>query len=606
MQKIKYNKKLSQIKAFQWIYARLPGFSKKMFWILFCLMVCTAALETVALGAIAFFASAVTDPQNVISSKYVGFFRQFITADFLDSAKGLIISSGLLMLLLVMGKNSIKALSNYGMERFAVTMEAYFGKKLIGGFLRLPYQWHLGCNSADLINAIQWRVYMGRAFFRPYLALFNDLLMVFIMLLALFIVQPLISFIVLVVLGGSAGFLYLVIRKKIDELSEKAKDYQIMINKETTMAIQGIKDVKISCKEDAFVKKFSDNAVPLGRILGILKIYGGSPVLILETIGFGMLWLSISIMLLRFDITTAYITGTMALLAVTAWKVLPAVSQILNNIAMLRNSLPFIESQIQYFSVIEKNKNVDRPKTEKLFDFLDKIRFENVSFAYTGSDLKVITDFSLDIKKGETIGIIGTSGAGKSTLVSLLMGLLEPVTGRILIDNETLNSDFLETWLKITGYVSQSPYIYDGTLAANIAFGMDNNYIDRKRVRQCCTMASMDDFVHRLPQDIDSLIGERGVKLSGGQQQRVAIARALYHKPEIMVFDEATSSLDTNSEKAIQKTIYSFKGKQTLVIIAHRLTTVEDCDTVIWLEKGKIKMSGDPEIVLNKYHLITK
>jgi ABC-type multidrug transport system fused ATPase/permease subunit len=188
--------------------------------------------------------------------------------------------------------------------------------------------------------------------------------------------------------------------------------------------------------------------------------------------------------------------------------------------------------------------------------------------------------------------------------VDLLIGLLEPAKGTIQVDDKVLTRGLLPKWLKITGYVPQSPYIYDGTLAENVAFGMDNINIDRYRVRKCCSMASMDDFINDLPDNIDSLIGERGVKLSGGQQQRVAIARALYNRPELMIFDEATSSLDTKSEKAIQKTIYSFKGKQTLIIIAHRLTTVEDCDKVIWLEKGRIKMIGKSEKVLRVYNQV--
>ncbi len=215
--------------------------------------------------------------------------------------------------------------------------------------------------------------------------------------------------------------------------------------------------------------------------------------------------------------------------------------------------------------------------------------------------MQVVRDFNFDIQKGKTVGIIGTSGAGKSTLVDLLIGLLKPVTGSILIDGRPLTRDLLPQWLDITGYVPQSPYIYDGTLAENIAFGMEKSEIDRDRVFKCCTMASMDDFIHDLPDSIDSFIGERGVKLLGGQQQRVAIARALYKQPEVMIFDEATSSLDTKSEKAIQKTIYSFKGKQTLIIIAHRLSTVEDCDKLIWLEKGRVKMTGRPEEILKAY-----
>jgi ABC-type multidrug transport system fused ATPase/permease subunit len=214
-----------------------------------------------------------------------------------------------------------------------------------------------------------------------------------------------------------------------------------------------------------------------------------------------------------------------------------------------------------------------------------------------------LQNINFEISKGQTLGIIGTSGTGKSTLVDLLIGLLEPTQGEIRIDGQTLNHTRRSAWIEHIGYVPQSPYIYDGTLADNVAFGLTKAEIDLHRVRQCCQMAAMD-FVQDMPQGIETPIGERGVRLSGGQNQRVAIARALYHNPEVLIFDEATSSLDTASEKAIQKTIYSFKGKQTLIIIAHRLSTVENCDEVIWLEKGQIKIKGSPAGVLPYYRSV--
>ena len=567
-------------------------------------MSCAALLETLALGSIAFFASTVADPANVLSSKYVNFAGQIIKADFLNSANGLIIAAGLLMVFLVTVKNSVKALANYGMIRFSVAMEAYFGEILLNGFLKLPYQWHLSCNSADLVNAVQWRVFLGRNFFQPCLKIFNNVLMVSIMLTSLFIVQPMVSFIVLVVLGTSAYFIYTVIRGKIDRTATIARNYQRTINKEATMAVHGVKDVKIAQKEDVFVAKFADKAVPLSRIFALQKFYDDSPVLILETIGFGMLYLSICVMLLKFDATTAYVTGTMALVAVTAWKVLPAVSQILKSVTTIRKALPYISSQIEYFTRIETDKNIlaqNNAKSLDSFRFTESIKFNNVNFAYQNSKTKVLKNIDFEIKKGETIGIVGTSGAGKSTLVDLLIGLHEPIDGTIVLDDQILTVENLFSWLGMIGYVPQSPYIYDGTLAENVAFGVKSSTIDRKRVKECCSMAAMDDFINDLPNSIDSFIGERGVRLSGGQQQRVAIARALYNQPEVMIFDEATSSLDSRSEKAIQKTIYSFKGRQTLIIIAHRLTTVEDCDKVIWLEEGRIKMIGSPEKILALY-----
>lgn len=586
--------------VFKWVYSRLEPLRKRQFCILFGGMIFVAIIETITLGSIAFFASAVTDPSNVLSSKYVVYLRQFFQFDFLRSAKGLIIVSGSLMCTLILLKNSLKAIVNYGVSRFSVIEEAYFGNILLNGFLRMPYQWHLDKNSADLINAVAWRTYLGRRFFQPSLIIFNNLIMLTIIMSTLFIVQPILSFSTIIVLGSSALIIYKVIRIRIDKAARRARDYQITINKEATMAIQGIKDVKICGHEKIFVAKFDSNAIPLSKILGIQRIYGDSPVLILEVVGFGVLYLAICIMLLKLDVTTAYVIGMMALLSVTAWKTLPAVSQILNSFSKIRGALPYIQTIMDFILIIETQSKTQTTDTPIFFS--RSIEFKTVSFSYHESSPEILKEISFNIKKGETIGIIGTSGAGKSTLVDLLIGLLKPVKGKICIDGKELTNETIPAWLEITGYVPQSSYIYDGTFTENIAFGVANEKIDRKRVEQCCIMASMDKVVENLPDGIDALIGERGVKLSGGQQQRVAIARALYRNPELIIFDEATSSLDTKSEQAIQKTIYSFKGKQTLIIIAHRLSTIRDCDKVLWINDGRIEIYDSPDKVIKAYN----
>ena len=566
-------------------------------------------LETSALVAIAFFASAVSDPAEVLDSKYTSILRQYLGSGFLFSIKGLIIGSGIAMITLVILKNIIKSFVSYWMSRFGATLEVYFGKMLLGGFLNMNYEWHLSKNSADLVMAMNWRVFFGRAFILPILHLLNDLLMVIVILIALLIVQPMISLIVLLVLGSSSVFIYSNTRRRLDKIASLAKDYELAINKETTMAIHGVKDVKISKMEKNFAKKFTDNATPLAKIVGLQQFLSEFPAAILETAGFIMLVFSICLMMFFSESSTALITGTIALLAVTAWRALPAVSRILATVTKLRNSLPFLTSQIEYSNDIENFAiSSEKPNDPMISSplFKNAIEFEKVSFNYQGAEIEVLCELDFIIKKGQTIGIIGRSGAGKSTLIELITGLFTPSKGRILIDGKALNKDLVPHWLGLIGYVPQSPYIYDGTLGENVAFGNQGEEIDRARVIECCNMASMLDFMDNMPNGIDSFIGERGIRLSGGQQQRVAIARALYRRPEIMIFDEATSSLDTKSEKAIQNTIYSFKGKQTLIIIAHRLSTVVDCDNLVWLEKGIVKMIGKPQEVLAKYQYTPK
>jgi len=603
------NSDTNYFQAFKWLLNHLPRMRVKQFWLLFIGMSSAALLETSALGAIAFFASVVVDPEGILNSKYINILKQCLDSSFLFSIQGLIFGSGIVMIILVISKNMVKSFVLYWVTRFGATLDVHFGKILLGGILNMNYEWQLSRNSADLVMAINWREYLGTNFTRPLLQLFNDLLMVIVMLLALLIVQPIISLIVLIVLGGSSAFIYGNIRRRLDRIANIAKDYVLAINKEVTMAIHGVKDVKILKKESKFERKFTDNAIPLAKIAGFQVFLSGLPAFILETSGFIMLAGSVWLLMFLSGSSTAVITGTVALLAVTAWRAIPAISRILGSITQLRNSLPFIIGQIKYVNEIENSAISSEPPNNPMvpgFIFKNSIKFEKVSFSYNGTDIEVLRGLDFVIKKGKAIGVIGKSGSGKSTLIELITGLFTPSKGRILVDGNVLNKNLLPNWLGLIGYVPQFPYIYDGTLAENVAFGSQGDEIDRDRVIECCNIASMQDFMDNMANGIDSFIGERGVKLSGGQQQRVAIARALYNSPEIMIFDEATSSLDTRSEKAIQKTIYSFKGKQTLIIIAHRLSTVVDCDYLIWLEKGVVKMTGKPDEVLLNYQGIPK
>ncbi len=292
----------------------------------------------------------------------------------------------------------------------------------------------------------------------------------------------------------------------------------------------------------------------------------------------------------------------MALLGIAAWRILPALNRIISSLTRIRVAIPFIQSELEYLDQSVHNvESCNLATTDSLFQgFNRELKLKNVNFKYETGTNFIINNISFTIGKGETIGIIGASGSGKSTLVDLIIGLLAPVSGDLEIDSKPMNKDNFTNWVQHLGYVSQSPYIYDGSLVENVAFGVPTEKIDRKKVVSCCRMASMD-FLEGLSDGIDTRVGERGIRLSGGQQQRIAIARALYCDPEVLIFDEATSSLDSKSEKAIQQTMYSFKGQRTLIIIAHRLSTVEECDRLLWIHDGKLRMMDKPDVVLPNY-----
>ncbi len=591
------------IETFRIILKGLPSRRRKQFWLIFAMMLFFAGLETVTVGFIALFASAVTDPQVVLNSSYWDIIQKNIHLDYLTNPRGLVIFLSIAVVGFVILKNLIQSLVVYWSSLFASLVNGYWGEMLLNGFMRMPYVWHLRRNSADLILAILWRSHVGHGFINGVLTVFCDTLIVSFMIISILVVDPLISLLMLLSLGGVGYFIYSNVRVTLDNTADKVSKYDRGTNMQATKALHGIKDVRIFGQERSFLKDFERDVSALAWLWAKLTFLGRSPVMVLEVVGFVMLTCAIAFMLFISGATSAKITGTIALLAAVAWRVLPALNRILGGFTEMRRSLPFVGRLIEYYhEMVSKSEYEYLPSFDDkaVFEFQKDIQFQNVYFSYDGNGSYQLRDVSLFIPKGKTVGIIGRSGAGKSTIVDILIGLLPPTRGSVLIDGEVLDNERRISWMHIIGYVPQTPYIFDGTLAENVAFGLNSNEINRKRVLDCCKMAAID-FLKDLPNDIDTLIGERGMRLSGGQRQRVSIARALYHNPEALIFDEATSSLDSNSERAIQNTIYSFKGKQTLIIIAHRLSTVEACDFLIWLENGKVKKIGPPAEILPIY-----
>jgi len=572
-------------------------------------MLILALLEVITLGAITLYVTTISSPATALNSSYVNFARKILDVNFLSSIRGLIVSLSVLVIWLVAGKNILQSCLTYWTCRYTAVIEAILGEKILNGFLCLPYEWHLNKNSADLVLAVEWRTYFGRHFFTPCLQVLSDGLVVVFMLSALFVVQPIISLLVLVVLGGTAFGISTKTRRMLDAIGKRCRNHEQAINIQVTKAIHGIKDVKVAGKEAAFLQDFIEEVYPLARSYGWQQFHARFPSCALETIGFLVLTGSLCLMLFLMNSSIIQVQGTMALLAITAWRVLPALNRILSGWSGIRSHMPYVYNQIQYLDMINENTVIGRTKLfqkEEQFQFQRDIRFEGVSFSYKNCSSETLQKLNFCIQKGQTVGVIGASGAGKSTFVDILIGLLPVSAGQIIIDGTPLDASLRSAWTRTIGYVAQSPYIFDGSLAENVAFGYKPTEIDRARIWESCIMASMQDFMSDLPQGIDTYIGERGVRLSGGQGQRIAIARALYHKPQALIFDEATSSLDTKSEKKIQNTIYSLKGNHTLVIIAHRLSTVEECDFLIWLEKGKVKSIGETKSVLSEYQKFLK
>ena len=594
---------MSIYSSFLFLYRELTPAKKKTLFFLFPVMLLLAVLETGSVGLIALFVSSISSPLEIFESPYVSRVQPFLPDIFFSSPRHLIIAFGCVVAIVITLKNLLQLVFIYWKIKYKMAIDGFFGELLMQGFLSLPYEWHLYKNSTDLILAVTWRVHFSQMIQAGFQFL-SDLLIIVFLITSLLIVNPVISLIVIFMIGGTAIFIYKNIRFSLDKNAHLIKNFIFSINRHVANSMQGIREVKILGRENLFLHDFNREVFGLSNAYVKTDLYQNTPSLILETLGFIMLIVSIATMYSLSNASSLEITGTITLLVVCAWKILPGINRILYAISNFHKSLPQVEKVSSYIKEINNagsHYSVKELEEKEQLTFRGQIAFHNVSFSYQKNSTLILEHINFTIKKGQSIGIIGSSGAGKSTLVDLMIGLLPPTEGNIAIDGNIMHMDLAHRWRKIMGYVPQAPFIFDGSLAENVAFRPNGIGIDRDRVENCCMMAALQDVISELPDGIDSQIGERGVQLSGGQRQRITIARALYDNPEVLIFDEATSSLDKKNEKEIQETINSLKGKWTLVIIAHRLSTVNECDWLIWLEKGKIKMTGTPQDILPVY-----
>jgi len=370
----------------------------------------------------------------------------------------------------------------------------------------------------------------------------------------------------------------------------------------THLALNGLKEIRLYGRENSLFAAYAEQLAEAARNRIRQTTVIPLPTASLETLGFATLVMVMLFLIFIQDAGMARISGSMGFMAAVAWRGLPAVNRLVGTVTSMRGSLPYLNKTVELITLERTLAGELLPlDTEPLpLTFQRDIVLENVSFRYPKAAAEALRGVSMTIEAGTMMGLVGLSGAGKSTLVNLLTGLMPPESGRVLVDGVPITTGNARSWLRHIGYVAQSPYILDASLAENVALSRWGEVIDREKVLECCRMAALD-FLEELERGMDTVLGDRGIRLSGGQAQRVAIARALYSEPDLIIFDEATSSLDMKNEKAIHETIMSLRDRVTMVVIAHRLTTIEGCDTLVWLDRGQVRKTGTVYEVLPEY-----
>lgn len=559
--------------------------------LLLLLMIFGAALETLGIGLVVPVLAFMT--QDAPLAKYPQLAPLLALLAGLSQAK-MLVAVVLLLVLTYAFKALYLAIMAWRQARFVFSVQLSVSRRLFEGYLRQPYTFHLQRNSAQLIrNVVNETSQFSHVVTIPTLILLSEGLVLLAICGLLLAIEPVGAIVVTATIGLAGLLFYRLTASRLLRWGESRQHHEGMRIQHLQQGLGGVKDVKLLGREALFLSRFVTHDSAVARVAERYLTLQQLPRLWLELLGVVGLAALILVMLQR-DHEISNLAPVLGLFAAAAFRLMPSVTKVLTAIQNLRYAQPVIETLSSELDALTGHADVS-PGAE--VSLRHSLRLDAVTYRYPEAPRAALEHVSLEIKPGSSVGIIGGSGAGKSTLIDVLLGLLTPAEGRVLVDGEDIK-DNLRGWQNQIGYVPQNIYLTDDTLRGNVAFGVAPEQIDDAAVWRALRAAQLEDFVKQLPGGLETPVGERGVRLSGGQRQRIGIARALYHDPAILVLDEATSSLDTATERGVMEAVTALRGTKTVVIVAHRLTTVEACDIVVRLAHGSVAQVGDPHSIL--------
>ena len=476
---------------------------------------------------------------------------------------------------------------------------ARFIHEMFVHYLSFPLSFHLNRNNSEILRDLVNGSSHSFEVFRQVLLITLDILIMLSAAILLLFVSPKLTLAVAAVLIVLAAFFYLVSGPIYHQWGERIRDTEGHLIKWITQSFTNIRDAKIMSAHDYLGRQVYRHALERASALIPSETAIHIPRQVFEII-IVVCFLVVILFLTRQGLSTGDIIGTISLFGMAALRLLPSITRILTNAASIRRRIAYIDGL--YKDMIEGQATAipaQHGLEKTALPFTNKIQLDQVSYAYESGGRTVVDSIQLEVRKGESIGIVGPSGAGKTTLIDIILGLLEPSDGRLMVDGQSAFEN-LDGWQKHLGYVPQTIFLLDDTLRRNIAFGIEDREIDENRVLQVIQLAGLDTVLADLPQGLNTSIGEFGTRLSGGQRQRVAIARALYRNPDVLVFDEATSALDSETEREITQAIDGFAGHKTILVIAHRLSTVRNCDKIVFMKQGRVEAIGSFDELYSK------
>ena len=565
----------------------LTSSERKHAGLLLVMILVMAILDTIGVASIMPFMAVLANPELVETNIFLS--TAYIKLGFTDPQQFLF-ALGILVFVLLVVSLAFKALTTFTQLRFSLMREYSIGKRLVEGYLYQPYSWFLSRHSADLGKTILSEV--GQVVSKgivPMMTLIAQGAITAALLTLLIFIDPKLALIV----GLTLATAYTLIFKATRGLLSRIGNERIKANQGRFTAISeafgASKEVKVGGLEQIFIQRFSSPAQIFARHQATAQVISQLPRFALEAVAFGgMVLVVLYLVIQRGNFASAL--PLIALYAFAGYRLMPALQQIYSAVTQLRFARPALDALHADLMSLQSPNHKSR---QEIIPLKKAITLNHIQYRYPNALNLALKDLNLTILAKSTVGIVGPTGSGKTTTVDLILGLLEPQQGTLAVDQKVITVQNQRSWQRSIGYVPQQIYLADDSVAANIAFGLDAKDIDQTAVERAAKIANLHDFViNELPHQYLTKVGERGVRLSGGQRQRIGIARALYHNPQVLILDEATSALDSLTEQAVMEAVYNLGREITIILIAHRLSTVKACDTIFLLEKGELKAHG--------------
>ena len=507
---------------------------------------------------------------------------------------------GILVLLLLLIGSFISMYTTWVLSIFGQEVGVKIGDRLFEFYLNKPWLYHTSVSSSTLTKQISVeanRITTG--VITPLMQLNSKIITAIFISIALLFYNPLITISALIIFTLSYYIIYRIVRYRLsingDMVSQSSKErFKLMAE-----GFGGVRDILLSRCQNNYVNIFVRSGDKYSHHHGETIALAHVPRYIMEFVVFGSLIIFLLYLLNKYNGEFGMILPVLSIYTLASFKIIPALQQIYASIVLIRGNISSFDSIKQDLEESFDMANNSISKNNKSLLIRDSIELNGIQFTYPGKNIPAIEGLNIKIPVNKIIGISGSSGSGKSTIIDILIGLIQPDNGEILIDGTPLLSENIGNWQDKIGFVAQSIFLSDASIMENIAFGLSKNDIDISKVHRAIELSHLSKVIAELPKGVETMVGERGVQLSGGQRQRIGIARALYHDPEILIFDEATSALDGTTEKTIMDAIHDFSGLKTIIMIAHRLTTLKKCDLIYFIDQGRVVDSGNFENLIN-------